>query len=85
MEAKPGDVSRPIPIIIRGSIVGWRLMKLLKTEAPLLPFFQDSHTQDLLRLTIQTEADEYWRSLGLEALNSGAYVWSMGAESAKKG
>ena len=55
-------------------------MKLLGTDAPLLPLFEAPETQALLRKTILAESDNYLRSEGLKELNRGAYIWFSGAD-----
>jgi len=79
ISAKVGEISRPIPVLLGRSIRGWRLMKLLDSDAPLLPLFESPRTQTLLRQTIQADSDDYLRSEGLESLNRGAYIWFSGA------
>lgn len=78
LSAAKGEVSQPMPILRGGRLAGWRLMKLVDTEAPLLPIFELARTQNLLRRMMQTEADDYRREAGLKALNSGAYIWITG-------
>ena len=80
ISAKPGEVSRPIPILLGRRIAGWRLIKLLDSDAPLLPIFDVPRTQTLLRSSIQDEGDDYWRSKGLEGLNQGAFIWVSGSD-----
>lgn len=77
--AKVGDISRPMPILRGRNLLGWRIMKLLDTDAPLLPLFELPRTQALLQSTIQSEKDDYLRSEGLKGLNQGAYIWFTGA------
>jgi len=79
ISATPGEVSRPIPILRGKRLAGWRLMKLIDSDAPLLPVFELARTQNLLRRVMQSEGDDYRREMGLEGLNRGAYIWIMGA------
>jgi len=75
ISAEVGEISRPMPILVGRSIAGWRLMKLLDSDAPLLPLFETPKTQALLRNAIQADSDDYLLSEGLESLNQGAYIW----------
>ena len=78
ISAKVEEISRPMPILHGRSIRGWRLMKLIDTDAPLLPLFEAPKTQAMLRQVIQADNDDYLRSEGLESLNQGAYIWFSG-------
>jgi len=75
LSARVGEISRPIPIVRGRTIFGWRVMKLLDTDAPLLPIFESPKTQTLLLRQIQAEKDDYLRAEGLKGLNRGAYIW----------
>jgi len=76
LSAAPGDISRPMPILVsRRRLVGWRIMKLIEADAPLLPLFEAPKTQASLRRAIQRETDDYRRNAGIKALTQGAYVW----------
>ncbi|MCH2107112.1 MAG: hypothetical protein MK291_10770, partial [Planctomycetes bacterium] len=79
LSARVTEISRPIPVLRGRNILGWRLMKLLDTDAPLLPIFESPRTQTLLRRRIQAEKDDYLRTEGLDGLNRGAYIWYPGA------
>lgn len=75
ISASTGQLSRPIPILIQGRLAGWRIMKLIKAEKPILPIFNLPETQSALRRAIQEETDEHRRKAGLQVLQNGAYVW----------
>jgi hypothetical protein len=79
ISAEAGQISRPMPVLIGRSIAGWRLMKLIDSDAPLLPIFEAPKTQTLLRKAIQADSDNYLRSEGLKSLNQGAYIWFPGS------
>jgi len=78
LSAAHGELSGPIPIIIDRVFHGWRLMKLLDSDTPLLPIFEIPRTQALLRRTLQSDRDDYHRSEGMKTLHQGAYIWSAG-------
>ena len=75
ISAATGEVSKPIPDLSRGRLTGWRIMKLIKTEKPILPSFSDPKIQAALRRTIQKEMDSYRRDVGIQALRDGAFIW----------
>jgi hypothetical protein len=75
LSAAEGAISRPIPILREGHVMGWRIVKLIKTEKPILPVFSLPKTQAALRKAIQQEADEARRSSGIKSLSDGAFVW----------
>jgi len=80
ISSEVGEISRPMPVLFRNRIAGWRVVKLLGSDAPLLPLFEAPRTQTLLRKAILAESDNYLRSEGLEDLNQGAYIWFSGSE-----
>ena len=73
--AAVGEFSSPIPIQIKGQLLGWRIVKLIKAEKPVLPIFSLPQTQSALRRAIQKETDEHRSRAGIEALRRGAYIW----------
>lgn len=73
--AAVGDFSEPIEIVRDGKVVGWRIMKLIKAEKPVLPIFNLPRTQAALRKVIQNEMDNHRLDVGVRALRDGAYVW----------
>lgn len=75
LSAAPGELSRPMPIVINGRLLGWRIMKLIKSEKPILPLFSLPQTQSALIKVLQDETDEHRRNTGIKALSDGAYVW----------
>jgi hypothetical protein len=75
LSSAPGQLSRPMPIVINERLLGWRIMKLIKSEKPILPLFSLPQTQSALREILQRETDEHRRNVGIEALSNGAYVW----------
>ena len=70
-----GDLSSPIPILSEGQLIGWRIIKLIKAEKPILPIFNLPQTQSAIRRAIQEETDEHRRKAGIRALRLGAYIW----------
>jgi len=87
ISAAPGEISVPVPISLTDPdggkhLVGWRLIKFLRSDAPELPIFEVPRTQALLRKVIQDEGDKYRRSGGQRALKDGAFTWFA---SSKKG
>jgi hypothetical protein len=70
-----GELSSPIPILSEGQLIGWRIIKLIKAEQPVLPIFNLPQTQSALRTAIQNETDEHRRRAGIKALRLGAYIW----------
>jgi hypothetical protein len=75
LSAAEGELSTPLPVVREGKILGWRIVKLIKTEKPILPVFSLPKTQAAIRKAIQQEADEARRSSGIKALSDGAFVW----------